>query len=171
MVVEGNNIYAGTGGGVFFSADFGTNWSPINNGLSSLTIMGLTTSQTKIFAGAFPSASDSIGGIFLYQSSNATWKAVNNGLTDHRVNAVASSGTYVFAGTNTGLYISSNEGMSWSYDSIGVPPQTLAVTYLAVLNSHLYVGTLHGVWRYPISKLPKAVESDESYLSQIRKGG
>jgi ligand-binding sensor domain-containing protein len=171
ILAHGNDIYAGTQGGVFLSSDFGTNWSPINSGLSSLTIVGLTTNQTNIFAGAFPFTSDSIGGVFLYQSSDETWKAVNNGLTDHRVNAVASIGTYVFAGTNTGLYISSNEGISWSYDSIGVPPQTLAVTYLAVINSHLYVGTLHGVWRYPISRLPKAVEGNESDPSRIKKGG
>lgn len=172
VLAQQNNIYVGTQGGVFLSSNEGENWIPVNTGLTNLWVYSLSALGTTIFAGVFKAPADSIGGVFASSNSGTTWDAVDNGLTDQRVNVIASSEpSYLFAGTNSGLFVSPNDGMAWSYDSIGVPPQTLAVTYLAVLNSYLFVGTLHGVWRYPISRLSKAMESNEVYPPQKRNGG
>ena len=49
--LSGNNIFAGTGGGVFLSTDNGSNWNAVNNGLLQLTVYSLTISGDNIFAG------------------------------------------------------------------------------------------------------------------------
>ena len=155
-------LFAGTTSkGIFISNNNGDSWENVNSGLSSLAIYGLTVMGTNVYSGAFTFSSDSIGGVFLYISNESSWKAINNGLSDHKINILAGGSGYLFAGTNSGLFISANQGRSWSYDSIGTPSQSLAVISLAVINSHLYVGTMHGAWRFPISQLPTVMKSEE----------
>jgi BNR/Asp-box repeat len=159
VAAVGENLFAGTsGGGVFESSNGGESWAAMNSGLSSLSIYGLTVIESDLFCGVFPLGSDSIGGVFLYDTNQQQWKKMNNGLTDHTVNVLANGEGYLFCGTNSGLFISANKGQSWKYCSIGTPPQSLAVISLAVINLHLYVGTLHGGWRYPLSEITKLIQ-------------
>src|SRR3954471_5329745 len=58
------NIFAGVnGGGIYLSTNNGSNWKPMNNGLTYLSTTALLISGTNIFAGTY-------GGVFL---------SVNNG--------------------------------------------------------------------------------------------
>lgn len=95
FVVSGNNIFAGTdGGGVFLSTDNGSNWSAVNDGLTSQDVWSLAVSGTNIFAGTHN------GGVFLSTDNGSNWSAVNNGLTSQDIWSFAVSGNNIFAGTN-----------------------------------------------------------------------
>jgi ligand-binding sensor domain-containing protein len=167
-------IFAGTNGkGIFRSSDNGESWKNINEGLTntSMSIYGLTTIGSNIFAGVFEFNTNFMGGIFVSTNNGISWFAVNNGLTDHKVNILASSGVDLFAGTNSGLFFSSSDGNYWTYDSIGTPRQLLTIISLEAINSNLYVGTLQGAWRYPISRLTPAINTEQNKKPKYRKGG
>ncbi len=106
FTVSGNNIFAGTSSGIYLSSNNGTDWSPINNGLTNTTINALTVSGTNTFAGTN-------GGVFLSTNYGISWTAVNNGLTSNNVQALAVSGPAIFAGTWDGVFMSTNNGGNW----------------------------------------------------------
>lgn len=50
IIIDGTNIFAGTGSGVFLSTNNGTSWTPVNTGLGNLSIKALNISGTNIIA-------------------------------------------------------------------------------------------------------------------------
>ncbi len=73
ITTNGNNIFAGTGVGVYLSTDNGQNWSSIglaNNSVTSLIIQG-----TNIFAGT-------TDGIFLSKNNGINWINISQGFSD-----------------------------------------------------------------------------------------
>ncbi len=109
-----SHFFVGTlGGGVFRTIDNGVNWVEFNNGLSVLDVRSLTvTSQGDLIAGTLG------GGIFRSTSPQTNWTLSSSGLTDLNVYCVqSSSGQIVLAGTSTGVYKSTNNGLTWASSS------------------------------------------------------
>ncbi|MCW3104411.1 MAG: two component regulator propeller domain protein [Bacteroidetes bacterium] len=79
-------------------------------------------------------------------AANAQWQAVNTGLTTNNVNSVVTIGPNVLAGTDAGLFISTNNGNSWT----AVADTNFAgqdVKQLAVSGSTVFAATFgHGVF-------------------------
>ncbi|MBK8552274.1 MAG: T9SS type A sorting domain-containing protein [Ignavibacteria bacterium] len=126
--------------GYFLSTNNGTNWTTVNNGLTSIYIGALAVSGTNIFAGT-----SNGGGVFLSTNNGTNWTAVNNGLTQRYIWSLAVSGTNLFAGTEGGgVYISANNGTSWTSVSNGLPVQT--VNALAASETNIFAGTYPGVY-------------------------
>jgi hypothetical protein len=104
FAMSGNTIFAGitiletyntgTGGGIFSSADNGSNWNAADSGLPmDLLVSSLAVSGNTIFAGT-----DS--GVFLSTNNGTSWKAANSGLPiGPWVSSLAVSGSNLFAGT------------------------------------------------------------------------
>ena len=80
-------------------------------------------------------------GVFLSTDSGTSWTAVNNGYANTRISSLYLSGTNLFAATcftsrsnfgtswcNTGLYCSTDDGMSWTATGLQT---TAAVVALA----------------------------------------
>ena len=60
--------------------------------------------------------------------------------------AFAQSGSSLFAATNNGLFISLNQGQSWTAVSTGLP--NTGIVSLAVNGTNIFAGTVgHGVYR------------------------
>lgn len=154
LTTDGYTMYLGTNSSRFYeSTDYGKNWTSINSGLTNISETDLTTTGGRAYASIWSS------GIFVFNNNNSRWAAVNSGLSNLDVNAIASGGGDLFAGTNSGLFVSLDDGSTWAYDSIGSPPQALAVDFVAVENSYLYVSTSEGVWRFPIAILPESLKN------------
>jgi len=109
-------LYHTDGDGVYKSADGGTSWSAVNNGLPSDNVYALAidpSSPDTLYAGTDGS------GVYKSTDGGATWSAVNNGLDDllaYYVYSLAidpSSPDTLYAGTDDGVYKSSNGGASW----------------------------------------------------------
>jgi gliding motility-associated-like protein len=98
--------------GVFKSADKGAHWELMNSGLSRGAIIKLASVNNKVFAF---SNSDS-----LFQTSNngLSWTFIDTGITDGQCLAAADGNLYL--GTNSGIYISADEGLSWNV-TLSVP--------------------------------------------------
>lgn len=120
------SILAGTSGyGIYCFINNDSSWVSINKGLANPFISSITVSQKNIFVGTI------FGGVFISTDYGESWKAANNGLTNSVVKCLASTSdesgnNYVFAGTNYdgtgqgGVYISANNGESWTQVNNGL---------------------------------------------------
>ena len=74
-----------------------------------------------------------------------------NGPYGGDVYCFAVSGTNLFAGTGDGVFLSTDNGTSWTAASTGL---TNGYVYaLAVSGTNLFAGTYGGVWRRPLSEM------------------
>jgi type IX secretion system substrate protein len=135
-------IFANTSSGYWRSTDSGnTNtWAKITPPVG-LSLSEYAVIDTQIFAGGV--------GVFRSTDSGGTWS--QHTLTNRTVNALVSYGKYLFAGTDTGVFVSSDLGMTWRdvSDSMGggSVSGTLGhpdVTLLAVLDTQLFAAVNTG---------------------------
>ena len=147
----GANIFAGTSGGVFLSTNNGTSWAELNSGLTDTSIVTLAVSPngaggTNLFAGTQDG-----GGVYLSTDNGTRWTAVNSGLLKTvydpslyisiwviTVSPNGAGGTNLFAGTDNGVYLSTNNGTSWSGVSTGLLPT--GVYQYSIVRSFAVVG-------------------------------
>jgi photosystem II stability/assembly factor-like uncharacterized protein len=113
FAVDGDNIFVGTEGGVFFSSNNGATWTPRSVGLTSLRIRALAIAGSNIFAATRD------GGVFRSSDNGISWTAVNTGLGFGgiyvTVNALIAKGTNLFAGLDSGgVFRSSDNGATWT---------------------------------------------------------
>jgi hypothetical protein len=73
------------------------------------------------------------------------------------------SGENTFAGTDSGVFLSTNNGASWTAVNTGLTYPR--VQSLAVLGTNLFAGTYGGgVWRRPLSEMITSVEPATSQM-------
>ncbi|MFC2092581.1 hypothetical protein ACFLSV_01650 [Bacteroidota bacterium] len=82
--------------------------------------------------------------LFLIVSfANAQWVQMSNGMgTNKNVWSLATSGDNIFAGTNSGVYISTNNGVNWSLTSLN----NQSGNVLLINGNNIYTGTYNGVF-------------------------
>jgi photosystem II stability/assembly factor-like uncharacterized protein len=140
LATSSTNIFAGTNGGVFLSANSGSSWSERNNGMVSTFVNTSTTNGDKLFVGTKGS------GAFLSTNNGLSWTDVNNGLTNRNILSLFSRDTNLFAGTNgSGVFRSTNDGSSWSAVNTGLTDNVVHV--FAMNDSGLFAGVNGGVYR------------------------
>ena len=127
LAASGQNIYAGTNKGVYFSSDKGENWTEVNSDAGSSVsaqITALAVYDSDVFAAT-------AGGIFLSTNAGTGWAMVNTGLPyNFQITCFAESDSNVFIGTNrvtisgsvpaSGVFISTqpHHDTVWSYDTV-----------------------------------------------------
>ena len=89
FAVNGTNLFAGTGCGVFRFTGYG--WTASSTGMGCAYVRSLAVSGVNLFAGTDR-------GVFISTNDGAIWTAVNTGLPHTDVTALAVSGTNLFAG-------------------------------------------------------------------------
>ena len=83
----------------------------------------------------------------------AQWVQTNGPYGGSVVRSFAVLGTNLFAGTFGGVFLSTDNGASWTAVNNGLPPYT-DVNSLAVLGTNLFAGTRgSGVWRRQLSEM------------------
>ncbi len=133
LATSGTTVFAGTrGGGVFRSTDSGATWTATNNGLANLSVQALAVSGSDLFAGTADR-------IFRSTNDGASWDSVAYG----NIICLKVSGMNILAGTyGQGVYLSSNNGISWTVDTSGLTnKQVLA---LAASGDTVLAGTWGG---------------------------
>lgn len=134
LLVLGQDLYAGTHGGVFLTEDGGDNWTSPDPGLGSI-VNCFHISATDIYAGAFD-------GVHVSTNSGVNWTTINSGLTATLVNVVLRVDTTLFAGTQyNDLFRLDDNGASWIKTNIQAPN----ISSLVASGTDLYVGTSWGV--------------------------
>ncbi|HEX4203345.1 MAG TPA: hypothetical protein VHZ51_03930, partial [Ktedonobacteraceae bacterium] len=148
------HLYVGTlHHGVLTSADGGSFWSALNNGLpAGAAINGVTFDGGKQQVWAATSA-----GVYLLAHGEQTWRAYNAGLAQgvvpYEVQPAVGSGSaqnLVYLGTNHGFYRSLDGGANWSANKenfTGTSIRQLLVDFRSNNGSTLYVSTDDGIFR------------------------
>jgi photosystem II stability/assembly factor-like uncharacterized protein len=119
--LSGDSVAAFTNS-LFVSADGGNTWNDI--GLEGYVVRALVrTDDGSLLAGA------NFGGVFRYTGEGILWDQMNVGLGDLRVNALAVTGSGdVLAGTDKGVFISSDDGVSWrGFSTAQIPVASVLV--------------------------------------------
>jgi hypothetical protein len=143
FAVDGDNIFAGTEGGVFFSSNNGTTWTSRSTGLTSLRIRGLAIIGSNIFAATYG------GGVFRSTNYGINWVAVNTGLgfggSSITINSLFAKGSNLFAGGDgEGAFLSTNNGDTWIGINTGIGNY---INTFAVSGDNIFAGTsFHGVF-------------------------
>ncbi len=111
LLVEGAYLYAGTSdNGVFRSFNSGTDWAPVSKGLpDNAFIASLAASNGKIFAGEVNT------GLFVSDSWEMNWSLVrDNNLIQGSIGRIVTSGSRIFATDISSIYVSADNGSTWS---------------------------------------------------------
>ena len=141
-------LYAGTYGGVYKSINGGTNWTPINTGLSDTRINSLAINPQApetLYAGTGE-------GVFKSTNAGANWIAMNTGLANTLVQALVinpQTPETLYAGRYDGVLLkSTNGGTNWTAINTGLP--ATRIDSLAInpqTPDTLYAGTPEGVFK------------------------
>jgi hypothetical protein len=137
LLINGNNIYAGTNQGVFNSTNSGQNWMQI--GISNRSVWALTIHGNNIFAGT-----DFGHGVYRSTNNGLNWTQTSLGDTNF-ISSLVMSGNNVFAGdyTSNSVFLSSDTGNTWTQISLGGTP-TEVVLCLAVKGNYMFAGVDNG---------------------------
>lgn len=137
-----NRIFAGMEkDGLFMSTDGGTSWRLSNGGLGGGTISAVYPHPLQpdhIFLGL----SDGENDLLVSENGGARWQLRQTGLpTFTSVNDfwLNTTSTTVFACTDSGVYASTDEGMSWSPSNTGLIETTTKIAGSTLDENSLYV--------------------------------
>jgi photosystem II stability/assembly factor-like uncharacterized protein len=151
---KGRHIFAGTYFGVYHSTDWGSTWTPANQGLADSNVSALAFKDTLLFAGTSnhgPFVSSDFG--------SSWWPASISPLAQYAVSSFAVSGDSIYAGTNGhGVFVSSDNGLNWS--AIGNGLSTLSSRFIAGLLS-----TRRGLFARTYGGLFRSTDGGGSWLS------
>src|SRR5262249_3915778 len=139
LIADGTKLLVTTSEGIFVSKDQGQSWSELGGAGLSPKANSLVLSGTDIFA----TVDDS--GLFRWTSSDDKWAAVNNGLPANLTpQAVASKSGMIFAAVNNSIFMSNDNGSSWSKIITDLPSGRIGA--LAANSTHLFAGLPFGVY-------------------------
>lgn len=113
-------VLAATQTGVHRSTNQGISWIPRNSGIETVGMGHVAVaSDGTLFAGSYST------GVFRSTDAGASWAPANLGLTDLVVQAlVTTPSSEIFVATNDGLFISLDNGNSWTATPSPLPTST-----------------------------------------------
>lgn len=101
-----DRIFVGTQfGGVFYSADYGKNWTKLNSGLANLTVRKIVQVEGKLYVGTN-------AGLYSYSEQDKRWK-LEYGNSTLQVNGITGFDGSLYIGTNQGVFTNQEEGKGW----------------------------------------------------------
>lgn len=125
LAISGSRIYAGAQG-LHMTTNNGVNWSPI---FMSDNIEAIAVSDSLVLIGTT--------GHGVYRSTNygQNWERTLN--IDRGIRSVYLYGSYAFAGADTGFYVSSNAGLSFTDYSQGLG--NASISSIIIHNNYVFV--------------------------------
>jgi len=141
-------LYAGTYSGahevtVYKSTDSGASWGQMNRKLSNTTVYCLAfdpENTRTVYAGTSTLA------VLKSTNGGQSWGEANEGFTSFLVRALAVNPdtSVLYAGAATGLFISSDDGVSW--EAASPKPEIYSLAVDPYNKESLYTGTNEGVF-------------------------
>jgi len=107
VTADGNNLFAPTGGGLFYSSNNGIDWIILKNGITNFNVSSVAITGNKVYIGTYG------GGVFRSTDYGLSWTQVNTGMTSVIVESISATGNYVYAGTLSEIFRSTNSGDNW----------------------------------------------------------
>jgi len=151
--ISPNRIYAGTGGAVFMSDDYGVNWTPLAIIPFAYTLLIDPNSSNIIYAGSGGPYADR-GGVYKSTDSGLSWEIV--GLEAYAITSLVGNfgaGNTIYAGTGgkflettgNGVFSSADNGTSWEPMNWNLTsPYILSMLIGFDSPNMMYAGTMGG---------------------------
>jgi photosystem II stability/assembly factor-like uncharacterized protein len=118
---------------LYGSADNGSTWNTVTNGISGMVTM-LATSNGNLFA-------VTANGVFLSNNNGATWSLQNNGLPSNFAGqSIFADGDTLFSGGYYEVFYSVNNGSTWTARNTGFPPNARVQSFAKKGNT-VFAGT------------------------------
>ncbi len=140
---SGAEVVAGINDGVFLSTDGGALWTHTGfpSPIGVVPVLAVVVSGTNIFAGS------SGKGVYVSTNYGVNWVQSNSGITNTTVRALSLSGGNLFAGTNSGVFLSTDDGTNWTPQGLsGIVINSIAIASIRSVGTDLYAGTNDGVF-------------------------
>jgi len=157
-----SSIFVGTNGsGLYTSADWGVNWTAINNGLTGTNFRAIEAKGTTLFAGGQTGS-----GAFKSIDNGVNWSLIGGGLPTSSFRGFASNDAMIVAGAwGGGVFYSLDNGDSWDEINSGLLDLTI---FDLALNDNFIVAATNtaGVFRFSLANITLAVE-DFSFKNEI----
>ena len=134
LATSGADLLAGTSSGLFVSKDQGQSWSL--RGIPVTNVVSMCSNNTMVFAAASWNTSAS----YMTTSHGSEWFIQKPQLPAGNVYSLAFSSGSLVAGTDTGVFVSTDNGQSWSSRSDGL--SSWSVQTVGVNGSYWFAGTL-----------------------------
>src|ERR1700730_12833391 len=99
-------LYAGTESGIFKSTSSGASWTPINSGLTSVSIVSLAIDPSSKLYACTP------GGLWRSTNGGVSWSVLNPEISSGALAVDKASGLY--AGSRGAVLRSSDGGKTWT---------------------------------------------------------
>jgi photosystem II stability/assembly factor-like uncharacterized protein len=130
FLMENDIINVCNQNGLFQTLDNGETWQSLTSNLTNIWMTTFTrNSQHKIFIGT------SLGFIYMSNDEGTTWDSIK--VSDYSINVIAINiNNDIYVGAEDGIYKSSNNGLSWTKLSNGLPTEEF---YIIRTNSSGYV--------------------------------
>ncbi|MDR3596498.1 T9SS type A sorting domain-containing protein [Clostridium sp.] len=156
LYVKGNDLFLGTDyGRIFKSTDNGANWTQMYSGSPDSHVSCFAVSGNNIYAGTFKD------GLLLSTNNGGNWNQVEIGYHNYGyhyvyIRSLAISGNYIFAATDSGIFRSTDDGITWAsanngLSSLGIGTFLVNGTNIFVLANGLYFSSDYGTNWLPIN--------------------
>ncbi len=123
LASSGTNLYAGGQDNLYISKDLGNTWTSISKGLpiqKNYTAIGVV--GTNVVIGM------QNGGAYFSSDSGSSWSYSNPSFADRTVNTFLTVGNTIFAGTESGVFVSTDYGITWTSSNNGIKADILSMT-------------------------------------------
>jgi photosystem II stability/assembly factor-like uncharacterized protein len=131
---NGENVFIGSGSvNLYKSADNGSSWNTVNNGISGMVTM-LDASNGNLFA-------VTANGVYLSNNNGASWSLQNNGLAlNFAGQSIFADADTLFSGSYYEVFYSVNKGSTWTARNTGFPPNARVQSFAKNGNT-VFAGT------------------------------
>lgn len=129
----GLQLFAAGQGGAYSSDDNGITWNIMNIGMTETDITSMTASPTELFAGSARGQ--------IYRTPGGRWTPINNETIPINtvIQGMSVLSGIVWAGASAGIFLSADNGATWSPRNSGLP--ALEVRAILLNDATLFVGT------------------------------
>jgi photosystem II stability/assembly factor-like uncharacterized protein len=145
LATKDNLILAGTYNGILFSTDNGSNWIPTDVPLPDNNLVrALAIGVEKIFA----ATEGSDGSLNAYSSADTgkNWTNLNLG-TRGNMYCIVIQGLNVYIGTSAGIFISPDNGVTWTKSYLGINSLSIYDSLIIATNGMgIFKSTDNGSW-------------------------
>ena len=140
ITISGNNLLAGTGGGIFYSSDNGISWNKSSN--SSISSL-VTTGSFTYSSGA--------KGLYISSNNGLSWEERDSSMD---FTAMSGNENYLFGSSHLkGILVSYDKGLNWnncSYGFLSIPD----IANFYINDDYIFASTAYnGVYRLKMTDL------------------
>ncbi len=139
LTANGNDLYMSNIFDIYKSTNNGVNWTNVSPSGAFVNVSSLTSAANSVFF------LDEINFKDIYATTNngVSWSIIPAIPSSATVNSIKGIGSSLYAITSIGLYVTSNNGNSWTKLDNGLP-LNMSVYSFNAKNNVLYVGGING---------------------------